>query len=217
MYKFKKNRAINITLSYNEILLCSYLNTLGYDSWSGKLPGSPRGTRARRDELKTKIKNELKKLHGEYCSYCGTSLRILGVNYDSNSQRDHILPKEKYRHFTFEMKNIALACARCNGLDYKSSNDYCSNYNDNYDFIKTSIVHPYLDNIENHIEIDGIGVACVLNNSEKAINTINEFDINDEALVVLRGQHLITQDQENKLSDADKNFIRNISLRIYGN
>ncbi|MDM5131872.1 hypothetical protein OB962_12865 [Aeromonas piscicola] len=217
MYKFKINRAINITLSYYEILLCYHLNTLGYDSWSGKLPDSPRGTRAERDELKTKIKNELKKLNGEYCSYCGTSLRVLGVNYDSNSQRDHILPKEKYRHFTFEMKNIALACARCNGLDYKSSNDYCSNYNDNYDFIKTSIVHPYLDDIENHIEINDIGVACVLNNSEKAINTINEFDINDEALVVLRGGYLITQDQENKLSNADKNFIRNMSLRVYGN
>lgn len=204
-----------MALSYDETTLCNYLNSLTYDSWSGDLPDAPRGTRTLRDNLKVKIKNELKRLHGEYCSYCGTSFKLLGSNYKSNSQRDHVLPKKKYRNFTFEIKNIALACARCNGLDYKSSNDYCSSYNINYDLIKTSIVHPNLDDIESHIAIDDIGVACVVNDSPKAVKTIDEFGINDEALVVLRGAYLISKDLEGKLSHADKAFINSISDRLY--
>lgn len=84
------------------------------------------------------------------CAYCEALLQK-GANFI-----EHLAPKGLYRDFTFEPLNLSVTCVRCNNTSIKGEKDTIKTkpvkkgYKNN-DFV---IVHPYLDNVDEHIVFD---------------------------------------------------------------
>ncbi|AYO04203.2 hypothetical protein ACPSLY_06990 [Vibrio parahaemolyticus] len=206
MYQLKN---IPTSVSYNdeELELVTLLNSKPFDTWNCNCPLDefPRGTSTARNNLKDKIKRELILIQDNYCAYCGINFFLVT---NSKIHRDHVLPKniERYRKFTFESKNIVLSCDTCNGLDIKKDKDYVTHYSDDYNAIVTSIVHPHLDNVEEHINLDNSIYAEVVNNSSKGRMSIVEFELNCERNLVLRGKLM----QRPSIDTAEQQLIDSI-------
>jgi uncharacterized protein (TIGR02646 family) len=83
------------------------------------------------------------------CVWCESKL---GSKARRSAHRDHIAPKEHYKKWTFLPANIAVACEACNGFTVKSDLDTIAVETPNYEDCDFRIVHPYLDNSEEHIE-----------------------------------------------------------------
>ncbi|MEZ9257441.1 hypothetical protein AB4125_07535 [Vibrio splendidus] len=212
MYSYK-NIPRCVEYTFQEQLLAQLLNRQSYDTWDDKLPGLPRGSRTERDKLKDKIKADLKLIQRGYCAYCGIRFMVRGG--ESHIHREHILAKntERYRKFTFEPLNLALACSRCNGFDVKGTKDYVVYYNDLYPLISVSIIHPHLDNIESHLTSDNSVFVEPIDNSPKGIKTIIEFQLNEEAMLYLRGTYIKAKNIP--VSDDDEELIDEIINREY--
>ena len=183
MYKFQTLNSVFL-YHYADKLFVDYLNKENPHVWDGRLPNPPflRGSRTKRDDLKNFIKNKLTLIQGDYCIYCGVKFRT-----KSEAQREHILPKETYPEYTFEAQNLVLACSRCNGFDFKHIKDYAvvpvvADYHLN----NFEIIHPYLDNLHDHLDVSGV-VLAVKDNSPKGHKTIDEFQLNDEYNCNFRG------------------------------
>lgn len=101
--------------------------------------------------VKAKIRALHLARHGSTCCYCRTNLYGGG---HFMIDREHVLPKKKYKGFTFAIWNLSVACKRCN-MQFKGEQD-CFVKNklegapfedgDNYDF-----VHPNYDEWELHL------------------------------------------------------------------
>ncbi|WP_315904819.1 hypothetical protein [Vibrio fluvialis] len=90
-------------------------------------------------------------------------------------------PKSLYRQFTYTPKNFVLACAICNGLDYKADADTISNIEQSYDLCEFSIVHPHLDKKSDYYRLDiTTGVLKVVDGKDKGKNTIEMFGLNEQ-------------------------------------
>lgn len=100
-------------------------------------------------EIKKSIRSQLLIIQDNKCCYCGMDLW-----QTSSDEIDHIAPKasrrKAYPEFAFNKMNLALACGLCNGVHRKSEADTISVYNAQYNFCKFKLVHPYLDNPDNH-------------------------------------------------------------------
>lgn len=208
-----KNIVSHVAYTQDMENLALLLNSQPYDTWTGQLPGLPRGSRKKRDNLKAEIKSQLMKIQNGYCAYCGIAFNIRGGN--SSIHRDHILAKntDRYRKFTFEPKNLVLACSRCNGFDFKKETDYVTHYDDNYDLIVTSIIHPHLDNLEDHIDGHSSVIVEPVNNSVKGRKTIDEFDLNEEPMISIRGMYLLYI--KTPISAQDEALIASVMNRNY--
>ncbi len=144
--------------------------------WDGSMPAPDfaRTSRTRRDNLKIYINEQLNNIQNPYCIYCG-------LLFNENAQREHILPKETYPQYAFEPQNLVLACARCNGFQYKHTKDYAIPPVDLIDYASNEfeIIHPYLDNIHEHLDTSNV-VIRIINSSAKGYKTRDEFDLNNE-------------------------------------
>lgn len=71
------------------------------------------------------LKNRIRQFHlaeqNHACCYCKTP--TLG-NVDFIVDREHILPKGKYREYTYEIWNLSASCKRCNMSYKKESTDF---------------------------------------------------------------------------------------------
>lgn len=212
MYRYEKIPSPAV-YSAQQSIFANTLNAQPYDTWSENLPGLPRGSRKKRDDLKNHIKTELKKYQGPFCAYCGIHFKTRGG--ESAIHRDHVLPKNtnKYRQYTFEPKNLVLACSRCNGLDFKKEKDYATNASNVYEHITFSIIHPLIDDPKTHIDDQSGPILKIINNSPKGIKTIEEFKLNEEAMICLRGAHL--KFTGTPLSDADETLLQQITKNSY--
>lgn len=175
---------------YEEKFFVDFLNAVGSFSWDKpkkKITEFSRGDAVKRNKLKKSIKKHLEKAQGGFCYYCGCELSRFGK---SGVHIDHILPKSaehgRYQSFTFEPKNLVLSCFRCNGFDFKYEKDYAVSYNSNYDLICFKIVHPHLENINEHIAVDFSGVVESTPLSSKGRFMIDEFDLNSIELLGIR-------------------------------
>ncbi|WP_305374828.1 HNH endonuclease family protein [Photobacterium leiognathi] len=206
MYQLK-NITTSVTYNAEELELVALLNSKPFDTWNCKCPLTefPRGTSTARKNLKDKLKRELLVIQENYCAYCGINFCLVT---NSKIHRDHVLPKntERYRKFTYESKNIVLSCDTCNGLDIKKDKDYVTYYSDDYDSIKTSIVHPHLDNVEEHINLNNSIYAEVVNDSQKGKMSIIEFELNCERNLVLRGKLM----QRTTVNTAEEQLVDSI-------
>lgn len=140
-----------------------------------------------RDDLKIKIKSKLKEIQGGYCIYCGFSFKHrCGERGDKAIERDHVAPKSEYKKFTFEAKNIVLACDICNSSDYKGKLDTIETYNDDYSNCTFNIVHPYIDTWSEHLVVNDDGTVSTRNESRKGLLTKTTFGLNEAYNIELR-------------------------------
>jgi hypothetical protein len=104
------------------------------------------------------------------CCYCSFELQSHQWTFDA----EHILDKDTYPEYMFELANIAAACKLCNGA--KSNKSISSSgdrfYEISYQSHDYSIVHPHLDEWHVHLTIDGIGRIWPVQNSAKGARTI---------------------------------------------
>lgn len=83
---------------------------------------------------------------GCQCAYCEALLE------KGTTSIEHFVPKSRHREFTFEPLNLASACGRCNSTAVKGSKETIVGvFNPDYASNTFKIVHPRLDNPNDHI------------------------------------------------------------------
>ncbi len=90
-------------------------------TWTAALLNATTKDQERRAESKYQhraIKEALVKMFHGKCAYCES--RIVHIDY---GHIEHFRPKswEQFRSLTFDWNNLFLACAKCNGPEYKAS------------------------------------------------------------------------------------------------
>lgn len=102
------------------------------------------------DYLRSHIKKHYVKEQQFECCYCRQSfLSDHGRVWDI----EHVIPQSTHRAFTFEPRNLALACIKCNG----PKSNHAATFKPHTKFPESSehycIVHPHFDEYNEHIEI----------------------------------------------------------------
>lgn len=104
------------------------------------------------------------------CCYCSSELQKHGLVFDA----EHILDQSEYPEYMFEAANFAAACKLCNqrksnksisasGLRFVELSQNTDDY---------SIVHPHLDEWNDHLDFDSIGRIVPSGGSKKGVETI---------------------------------------------
>lgn len=112
-------------------------------------------------ELKKKIKNYILSKRNT-CAYC---LRSFQGEHFMSIDVEHILPKSKFPKYVFTMKNISIACKRCNLKFKRDKIDFLSNdFNTRKPFISRyyKFSHPVLDR-KNKMELISIRLSNEIN------------------------------------------------------
>jgi uncharacterized protein (TIGR02646 family) len=155
--------------------------------WDGSIAAIPTVKGIDRDALKAKIKEFVQKGQNGFCYYCGVSFILRnGERGIRGAQRDHIAAKSDYKKFTFEPKNIILACAKCNSTDYKGNLPTVAKAARKYHRFKFLIVHPYFDKLSNHLKLQPDGRLELVRNSKKGKATKDMFGLDETFEVELR-------------------------------
>lgn len=101
------------------------------------------------------VKNKIKNFHLNKttvkCCYCRRSL----LDATIESDREHIVPKSKKKHLSYDIFNISIACKRCN-MTYKGEKTEHIVEPDTVDIDlrnedRYRIPHPNIDTYEDHI------------------------------------------------------------------
>ncbi|HDS2645224.1 TPA: HNH endonuclease [Klebsiella aerogenes] len=134
---------------------------------------------------------------GFKCAYC---LKDFHNEHNMNIDVEHILPKSQYPEYTFTLKNLAVACKRCNLLIKRNDVSFL-----NSNFIRKKpfnskyykIFHPVIDR-KNHLSLldvhfNGCHIIKYQTNSEKANNTYIYFKLNEVEIETLNSAQGIEQ------------------------
>lgn len=188
--KFTNKMAAAYVLTATEKKLADTLhasNLTHSEIWDGSVAAIPTVKRIDRDALKAKIKEFVRKGQNGFCYYCGVSFVLRnGEKGVRGAQRDHIAAKSDYKKFTFEPKNIILACAKCNSTDYKGSLPTVEKEARKYHRFKFLIVHPYFDKLSSHLRLQPDGRLELVRNSKKGKATKEMFGLDETFEVELR-------------------------------
>lgn len=145
------------------------------------------------DNLIDYIKEVLEKTQGLYCAYCGMRLK-----QTSNAQIEHIAPKGngRYSHFMFYSSNLTLACSLCNGFEKKEKKEHFNTIGKlepKYEDCYFNIVHPYLDNPEDHFDLgDPLNKRITISSKTlKGQKSITVFALDEEPQTNGRWHHYI--------------------------
>lgn len=123
------------------------------------------------DEIKTKVRDNLRPKQKNKCCYCKKELGHDIKEVDI----EHIIPKAEYKDFTFEPLNLALSCPACNTK--KGDTKILSKTVKHYPKTTKSflIVHAHYDNYNQHIVIHN---DCVFEGiSKKGCRTIEVCEL----------------------------------------
>lgn len=131
------------------------------------------------DQVIKDFKNSIYRIlqNNIFCCYCRKRLAR-----KKEDQIDHIIFKSDYPNFTFQPKNLVLACKRCNNkklakdvLNAQYREEVKNRPWDNYPMETNyyNIIHPYIDNYFDHIRIENDIFYLSKNGSSKGINTID--------------------------------------------
>lgn len=97
-------------------------------------------------EIKHHISEHTLEEQGCQCAYCEALLE------KGTTSIEHFVPKSRHREFTFEPLNLISACGRCNSTAVKGSKETIVGvFNPDYASNTFKIVHPRLDNPNDHI------------------------------------------------------------------
>lgn len=195
---------VNLSIAELNILIASKKWTGA--KWDNKKPVDPNIA-----AIKTKLRHQLELVQTN-CAYCG-----LKLNGTSRGQIEHIAPKAKYRYpqFTFTLKNLVMACGYCNGFDKKGTSNTIDNLHNLYKRCEFNIVHPYFDDPNEHYNWDDNNIEILIsvkNNSNKAINSIDLFDLDTPMMSELRAQQIRFDEHKSKyiLNQNDNNLLNTI-------
>ncbi|VED47381.1 Uncharacterised protein [Raoultella terrigena] len=118
------------------------------------------------------------------CCYCKRSLK---GEFNMVIDIEHVLPQSLYKKYMFSMKNLGIACKRCNmrikgnnvdflNLPFKNNRPF---YRENY-----KLIHPFLDNYSKNLkrivlEEDDLTFIkyTVINDSQKGKYTYDFFKL----------------------------------------
>ncbi len=136
-------------------------------------------------DLKSRIKEHLKKRQNNFCCYC---LRNIFDEFNYVIDIEHILPKHKYVDFMFSLHNLAASCKRCNmkmkGRSVAFINPCFEHNRDPFATENYKFIHPNTDVFVEHIlytvlqEGKNILVSySVKNNSHKGRYSIDFFKL----------------------------------------
>lgn len=144
------------------------------------------------------------------CAYCCTLLR------ETKPHRDHIAPKGAKFHpeFTFEVKNLVLACFYCN-TERKGETDTVSAKAPQYESCQFSIVHPILDDPERHLKFVGHRgniLIQTVDGSAKGQTTIDLFDLASPELAKGRAKDALFDDDVAHLQGRWKRLLEQVAL-----
>lgn len=135
------------------------------------------------------VKSHIKKHYRgvkDRCCYCKRPLR---GEFDMVIDIEHVLPQSLYKKYMFSMKNLGIACKRCNmkikkdnivflNMPFKNNKPF---HRDNY-----KLIHPFLDDYFKNLkrvvlEEDDLTFIkyIVINNSPKGIYTYNFFRLDE--------------------------------------
>lgn len=187
--KFKEKMGSCYTFNAAEQLLVDSLHTSALthaEMWDGSIKNAGL-RRMDRDKLKVNVKEFLEIEQDGYCYYCGFSFKFRnGERGYKGMQRDHIAPKSKYKQFTFESKNLILACSKCNSSDYKGDSQTVNKKGILYSNYTFKIIHPYFDEFSLHLELKEDGQLYLVNNSKKGKATKDMFGLDEGYEIQLR-------------------------------
>lgn len=122
-------------------------------------------------KFKRELTKKLETIQANRCAYCRVKLE------GKYHHRDHIAPKELHPEYTFTPMNLVLSCYYCN-TECKGDTDTVIFKCFEYKYNNFSIVHPYLDNPEEHLEFLGKEnqiLVSVVDDSPKGEKTIRMF------------------------------------------
>lgn len=120
------------------------------------------------------FKSEVKKYYWQRqarrCCYCSKELDESKATYDA----EHIVHKDEFPQFMFELTNLSVACRTCNGVK-KNKNVFAPDVSlDEVPQLSSEyiVVHPHLDEWYEHFSFDPISRIVPLNGSAKGAETI---------------------------------------------
>lgn len=108
--------------------------------------------RAHLESAKQKLIEHHMARHKETCCYCRT---LMGGGGRFVRDREHILPKGRYRTLSYHSSNLSASCKRCN-MEYKGEKisfvvDPDTVLDDHENPDRYLIIHPNFDRYESHI------------------------------------------------------------------
>lgn len=144
------------------------------------------------------LRSDLEGKQRKKCFFCKTHMSKDNMIEDM----EHILYKNAYLQFTYEPKNLILACRACNfakgtkdigiNLNYLKDSIYVTDYpltSHSY-----SIIHPYIDNYDNHIHVELNFIFVGLD--EKGDETIKAYKLYREKLIIEKAEHFFSNQNE---------------------
>jgi uncharacterized protein (TIGR02646 family) len=159
----------NTTVDEHALLRAGALNDKEY--WTKQ----PDSEKAIFKKFKQEVKDYYLFSQGRKCCYCSFEL----ANDHSTFDAEHILDKSTHQHFMFELNNLAAACRPCNRAKnakpvLAASNAYTSVPVDSLDY---TLVHPHLDDWDDHLKYDSLNRIRPANHSSKGKCTIDICNI----------------------------------------
>lgn len=127
-------------------------------------------------KLKAEIKEKLKNDFDLRCSYC---LRKFSEDEDIIVHIEHVLPKDVYTKYTFDCRNLALSCPRCNTGSQKGNRvDFINNllsgnaYDETIDYALNNykFIHPVLEKNINFYQLISLDIENEVFRRYKIIN-----------------------------------------------
>ncbi len=137
--------------------------------------------------LKLRMKSELMRIQNEKCVYC---MQDIDTRTSYDGDREHFSNKERYPQFTFEKRNLLIACITCN-RPLKNRYDTIEILNHDYSQCTFRIVHPLLDNVDDHIAFwEDVIIYAI---TDKGLKTIEVFKLDDPYIQKVREKELYYQ------------------------
>lgn len=157
--------------------------------------------------LKAQVMAQGMVIQAERCAWCTL---FVGRRGRRSAERDHIAPKGKHPRWTFLPLNLVISCEYCNGFSVKSAIDTVKTINAEYELCAFHVVHPYLDDPDEHIRFgvadDGSGVV-VSGISEKGRWTVSNLKLDDPGLTMLRAREQASIRQLASLPDDKQRLL----------
>ncbi|WP_019390479.1 HNH endonuclease [Priestia filamentosa] len=152
-------------------------------------------------DFKKKLREYLDTEFEGKCFYCQTELDQGNAAFEI----DHIVHKGKYKWFTFRPENLTLSCRLCNTFKSKKETLNINLQSKKYKFVDYpqnscdfEIIHAYIDNYDDHIELEEEVFYKAKGGSDKGKKTIEICSLHRLKLAEDKAKALLIKNQTRK-------------------